>query len=1089
MKKLSISFLAVAMFSMLLATAQVFAQSQASTGSITGVVADANGAVVPNATVTLTNKSNNSTTTASTSGEGIYRFVLLQPGTYSVKASAPNFTDQNIDVTVQVGRTTDANFTLGAGAVGATVEVTAEGVQSTTSNFDAVQNEQAIQSLPINGRRFQDFVTLTPSAQVDPSRGQITLSGQRGINTNVNVDGVDYNQPFFGGIRGGERSNSAFTIPQESIKEFQVVAAGYSAEFGRSSGGIVNAVTKFGTNDVRGTAFYLLRPRQLARANAYAAALKEQRLSQIIVNGVQGVDATLAPTQQQFGGSIGGPLAKDKFFYFASLEMQKFEAPRQVLFGNLVNVDVATLNAGQKTIYDYYRSIETPYDQTNDALAVLGRVDWNVNDSNRFNIRYSYSRNKAQNAVSTGETVLDPTVTRAVSNNGTEGNNNNIVVGQLVSNFTPTVVNELRFQFAKERRPREANEIKPNVDNAIGSFGTRNFLPTTQNDRRIQFADSLTVISGNHTFKFGGEFSDIYAAQEFGFNQTGVYTFSGLTSTTGLLEAMSNNVTTSIRGRFDLSSARYRLQIGNLQAGYTVREVAAFAQDAWRVNSKLTLNVGLRYERQLNPEAEANNNPVISLVKSTPLPLYGGRTIDPTKIPDSQHQWGPRVGLAYDPTGDGKTVIRAFAGQYFARTPLLVLAGPFNNFRVPAGDLSVELGPGAFSSTGFSQTAFDAANPQYVSIMGGTGFAPNTVFRQFAILGINLNSATINNLPKLTPQQLTQISSAILAATTNPPVNLGVFQNANFTGIAPNFKNPQSFQFGGGIERQIANGVIVGLDYSQVNTAYLQRNRDINLPNPTGIDATTGRVLVNRSTRPIQSLGTIQIRDSSARSTYRGLNFRVNVAKSWGRVNAFYTLSKSMSDDDNERDAGGVLYSNPYNLTGEWGLSRNDRRHQFVANPIVFLPMGLEVSSTVRLRSGTPINPTVGSDLNGDGNNTERPMIAPGVELRRNAFTNRALYDVDLRIQKSFSMGENRKLTISSEFFNVFNFSNVQLSSFTSTNYCSSSSSTCGLTGVTNVNFMQVKEQRPGALLGKLLLANNPGSQVFQAQIGARLQF
>jgi hypothetical protein len=130
----------------------------------------------------------------------------------------------------------------------------------------------AITNLPINGRRFQDFVTLTPTAQVDPSRGQISLSGQRGINANVNVDGVDYNQPFFGGIRGGERSNSSFTLPQEAIREFQVVAAGYSAEFGRSSGGIVNAVTKSGTNDFSGSAFYLHRPDRAAAASGRSSS-------------------------------------------------------------------------------------------------------------------------------------------------------------------------------------------------------------------------------------------------------------------------------------------------------------------------------------------------------------------------------------------------------------------------------------------------------------------------------------------------------------------------------------------------------------------------------------------------------------------------------------------------------------------------------------------------------------------------------------------------------------------------------------------------------------------------------------------------
>ncbi|MBK8809754.1 MAG: TonB-dependent receptor [Acidobacteria bacterium] len=1095
-KNFSTKFLAVA-FSLLLSVVSVFAQSQGSTGSITGIVSDSTGAVVPNATVTLTSQGTNQTQTTTTSGDGIYKFVLLQPGKYSVKTTASSFADQTLDVEVQVGRTTDANFTLGASGVSAQVEVTAEGVQATTSNFDAVQNETAIQNLPINGRRFQDFVTLTPTAQVDPSRGQITLSGQRGINTNINVDGVDYNQPFFGGVRGGERSNSAFTIPQESIREFQVVAAGYSAEFGRSSGGIVNAVTKAGDNNLRGTLFYLLRPEQFAKANKFADALYEQRLSQITVNGVTGVDATLAPTQHQFGGSIGGPIVKDKLFFFGSYEQQRFRAPRQVLYGNLVGV-VPTVS--QTEAFNFYRSNEVPFQQTNDAYAALGRIDWNINDSNRLNVRYSYSNNNAKNAVSTGETALDPTTTNSLSTNGTEKNNNNIIVAQLVTNFAPTVVNEFKFQWAREERPRIPNAIAANINTAVGVYGTRNFLPTTQFDKRLQFVDSMTWISGNHTVKFGGEFSNIYASQEFGFNQTGVYTFSGLTSTTGILDAVGTTRTASFLGRFDTTTARYNQQIGNLQAAYSVRELAFFAQDSWRVSSKLTLNYGLRFEKQFNPSAEANNTPVIDLIKNTPLPLFGGKTIDPTQIPDSQNQWGPRVGFAYDPKGDGKTVIRGFAGVYYARTPLLVLAGPFNNFRNPAGDLSVTIGSTAFSSTGFNQAAFDAANPQYVAIVGGTGFAPNTVYRQFAILGINLNNIGLGALPTLTATQMSTIATAMRNATTNPPVNLGNFQNANFTGIMPDFKNPMSFQFGGGIERQIANGVTVGIDYSQVNTVFLQRNRDINLPNPTGIEPQTGRVLVNRNSRPMQSLGTVQLRDSSARSLYKALTFRINANRKMTekinvRMNAFYTLSKSLSDDDNERDAGGVLYSNPYDLTGEYYLARNDRRHQFVANPIVFLPWGFEVASTVRLRSGTPVNSTVGTDVNGDGNNTERPILVPGFEIKRNQFRNRNIYDVDLRVQKGFSFGERRRLVLSTEFFNVFNFSNIQLTAFGSTNYCATSNARCGLDGITNPNFLQVREQRTTATVngqpsfGKILVNNNPGSQVFQMQFGARLQF
>jgi hypothetical protein len=188
----------------LLFVSGLYAQ-QAGTGAITGIVSDSNGAVIKGATVTLTNKATNEVKTTTSSDDGNYSFVSLQPGMYTIKVNSGSFAALTIQAEVQVGRSTDANATLGAAGVSEVVEVTAAGIQTTQSNSDAIQDSARIENLPINGRRFQDFATLTPTAQVDPSRGQISLSGQRGINGNVNVDGVDYNQPFFGGLRGGER--------------------------------------------------------------------------------------------------------------------------------------------------------------------------------------------------------------------------------------------------------------------------------------------------------------------------------------------------------------------------------------------------------------------------------------------------------------------------------------------------------------------------------------------------------------------------------------------------------------------------------------------------------------------------------------------------------------------------------------------------------------------------------------------------------------------------------------------------------------------------------------------------------------------
>lgn len=216
------------------------------------------------------------------------------------------------------------------------------------------------------------------------------------------------------------------------------------------------------------------------------------------------------------------------------------------------------------------------------------------------------------------------------------------------------------------------------------------------------------------------------------------------------------------------------------------------------------------------------------------------------------------------------------------------------------------------------------------------------------------------------------------------------------------------------------------------------------------------------------------------------------------QLNAYYTFSRLISDDDNERDSGGVSYDNPYNFRGEYFLSRINRESNFMAQPIFFLPWDFEVSSAIRLRSGLPFNPAVGADLNGDGVANERPLLVPGIEFKRNTFTNRGIYDVDLRVQKSFKFGESRKLSISSEFFNVFNRPNllVGTSAAPGTNttfgsggvYCTASTQLCGLSGGPAFNPVFLKTHDPAT--GKILINNvNPGSQTFQMQLGIRFQF
>lgn len=1044
---------------------EAFAQAQASTGQITGTVRDNAGAAIAGATVTAVGKRTGLELKAATNENGLYRFVLLPPGEYDLKAEASGFSAGGLNtVTVGVGQTVDANITLGVGTVSAAVTITADAIQTTTSVPDALFNQKAIDNLPINGRRFQDFVQLTPTAIVDnATRGQISLSGQRGINSNIQIDGADYNQPFFGGIRGGERSNNGFTIPQESIQEFQVVAAGYSPEFGRSTGGVVNAITKSGTNGFHGSAFYLHRPEELSRSNDILKAIAVARNR----------DIPGAPTQQQWGASLGGPIKKDKSFFFGSYEQQRIRQDRNVVFTllNTLQNDAAVFNAlsaPSRALFNQFRAQEVAYQETNDAITFLGRYDHQFDNGSRFNIRYNYSNNEGVNANATGG-APDPTTNRALSNNGTEKNNTNTVAGQLSTFFTSVLSNELRVQYSREERPRTANSTNSNVNSAIGSIGARNFLPTTQFDWRFQVSNNLTWILGNHSVKFGAEVNHVFVDQIFGFNQFGTYGQGGINTATAagvaqVLDILSGGAT----GRpFDAAPNQATLaqQIGNLQASYSGDEFAFFAQDAWRIRPNFTLNYGLRWEAQFNPAPEATNTALVDIIRRYRSPIGNGRGVDPTYIPDFTDQLAPRVGFAWDPKNSGKTVIRGDAGMYYARTPYLLLAGPFNNFRSPAGDLSVTL-PFTLPAT-FTSTA-RCANRN----------ACDSLYEQLSLIGF------VPTLANLRPLTLAEIGT--IAQGLGLPFNASVPNGLAPLAFANDYKNPRSLQLGAGIERELGRGFSVGADFRNINTSRLQRNRELNLAAPSSVDA-EGRPIITLNNRPLNvfsgiAFGSFQLRESTAQSRYTAATFRANLRRSWGQLSAFYTLSENFSDDDNERDAGGVTYQNTFDLGSDYNYSVLDQRHQFLFNSVFFLPLGFEVAGSARLNSGRPLNATVGSDRNVDGVNNDRPYSAFGQSFKRNAFRNRAFYNVDSRVQKRFSFGESRGLVFSAEFFNLFNFENSTYAGPQNT-YCTPSAIGCGFGAPTNVNFRKLKDAN-----GNTITTNNPGVP-FQVQLGARFQF
>jgi hypothetical protein len=1081
-------WLMAAICTALLAAPAVLAQSQG-TGQIVGTVYDASGAAIPGAKVTATGKSTGLVREFETNEAGQYRFVLLPPGPYTVSVKHTGFKNAKSDVNVSVGSAVTADFRLQIGEVTEVVEVTASVVIETTAvQTDALINNRSIGELPINGRRFQDFVTLTPTVQIEPSRNGISFAGQRGINANITIDGADYNQPFFGGIRGGERSNQAFSIPQEAIKEFQIVSYGFSAEFGRSSSGVMNAVTKSGTNDWHASGFWFVRHKDMAHRDAF--------------------NRTALDTQHQFGGSVGGPVRRDKSFAFAAYEQQRLRLPRQVIFRNMDTVTRTTANG---EAFDFYRSLETPYTETNDAWTVLGRWDEQLTTNHRLAVRYHWGKNKALNAVATGAPTLVET-NNALSNNGTEGDEHHTVSANWTGILSARMVNEARFQYSREKRPRTANALQTGVGNTIGNYGTRSFLPTTQKDYRVQVSDGLSWNIGRHSIRFGGDFNYLFADQLFAFNQRGIFSISG-SNVDLVLQTMVNDPTNGcftggtcanggIHGRrFDTSTSSYRVAIGNGLAEMAMRELAFYFQDSWRITPRFTLNYGLRWEGYFNPEPEANNTALVSAVQNFPFPL--GRTVDPTFIPDNLNQWMPRVGLAWDPWGTGKTVFRANAGIYYARNPLLLFAGPLNNFRTPPGDVSAFLPLSGMTAC----PAVPAGYPGTAVTTGSiSGQWCGTLFGQMFLAGINLNSLTLDQLPRLTQAQIQTIATA-LGLPFDPNQGLSV------TTWADDYDSPRSWQWNISLQHELFRGLTVGGDFVYINTVHLQRNREYNLPAPyiNAADASkrpcfallsvSGGCMATTpagplQTRPIASLTSMQVRESNSRALYRGFTWRATYQRSRYQFQAYYTYAFNYSDDDNERDAGGQSAVNAFNLRDEYGFSRIDVRHNFMFNTVVDLPWGFTVGALSRLRSGRPIDPVTGFDANGDRITNDRAFAAPGVPMRRNSFRDRAIYNLDLRAAKKFNLPrEGMYINLTVDFFNLFNFDNVTFSGNTRTYGSAGISSTTGAVLAPSASFLQLFN--PAQCLANDPVRGNkscydtrntPGTP-FQLQVGLRFQF
>ncbi len=863
---------------LLLSGIAVLAQSQATTGTIQGTIVDPNGSVVSGASVNVKNTQTGSERTVTTNSDGFFNAPLLPLGKYRITTDASGFSKsvlENVDVTV--GQTLALKIDMKVGSATETVNVSAEpeSVDTARTELSTQINERSVENLPINRRDFSRFALLTPGVSIvqGPDGDEITINGQKGIQNNVSIDGADSNNPFFGEQRGGQRP--AFTISLESVKEFQVVPVGASAEFGRSSGGFINVVTKSGTNQFSGAAFLFFRNQSLSGQNpdAVAARLPTEDF-----------------TNYQFGGNVGGPIKKDRAFFFLAYERNDGKSSKpNFIDPRLVNIFATRFGSpGEQGIIK----------RTNVADVLLGKVDVQLNKNNLLTLRHNYSRAEQVNG-----TFDVPTW--GTSANGRETDNSNSFIGSLVTNFSANLLNEFRFQYAKENRPRFYDG--PDLpDTTIGTFdgsvsyrfGRPFFLPVPSDDVRLQFTDNFTVIRGNHTIKFGADINRTRVSQTFIGFARGRYIFAAPT-----IDGAINGFINYINGVNANALALY-LQfapIGNRtveEAGtqaYTTIEPGLYVQDNWQVRRNLTLNLGFRWEAQFQPDPinAPNQTRYGQFLNNPRFPSDG-------TIPDFTDGFSPRLALSWSPGNDGKTAIRLGAGLYYARIPGLVVAGPRNTDGVIAGNIF-------FAN-------FLCSGGGGASGVGGLGGCPP--------------------FPRIVP------------TTGFNPFNPGiaVFER--------NFKNPRTIQYSASVEREVFKNTSFLFAYNFAKTDRLTRfvNRnDSRLYN--------GVAIFERANG--SGVGEIRSTESSAKSLYQGLTFTLNrrFANRY-QFQANYLLSFDKSDDDNERDPFTFRYADPRDLSAEYNYSDRDQRHRFNAFATFLLPYDINISPIVQYRSAQPTSVT-----------------------------------------------------------------------------------------------------------------------------------
>jgi len=1006
MKKLGCAFV-VSVFLLAWASSG-FAQSQTTTGTVEGDVVDGRGGAVAGATVEVRNLDTNYTQTEKTNSDGHFAFLSLAPGRYQLIISQTGFASilqQNVNLTV--GQVITIPVTMKISTVSQQIVVSdVPVVETTKTENSATLDEAAVAETPVLGRKFEDLLTLTPGVSISqgPDGDEININGQRGIFNNISLDGGDYNNGFFGEQMGGQRA--AIDITLEAVKEFQVVASGANPEFGRTAGGVVNVITKSGTNDFHGSAFEYFRTEALTAATSDGKPLDNFR-------------------RNQFGGSFGGPIIKDKLFFFAASEGIREDLTRKNLSVALgpacsvatpvAGVDDAVISASPEcqrvALLNFFKTAPfpstikntdegVPVDHSVRNASVFGRVDYNLNSKNQIFGSYNFDWSKNPN-----QTFDVPTY--GTSANGIEGPSKiQAISTNWFSTLSNSMLNEAHFTYARETRPRNAINPSSVPDTAMGfatnfRFGQPFFLEPAVDELfyRTDIRDNFSVIKGKHTWKFGGEWIHSRNSQIFRGFFTGRYIFDSVTGFLHYASPASDGVgfgptaAECADGSFtdiSLVSAAGNcpngkaftggplllyLQHGPTTSGETLdqsgkadfanEDYSLFFQDTWKLFRNFTLNYGLRWDAQKFPD------PTIPPSQTA----YGSNLSNPNfpstgKLPNQYKEFQPRIAFAWDIRGNGKSALRASWGIFNARQNMLTQVGPITTNGVQQQEI-------------VAVTGFDSAG-------GNPPTYPNTV-----------------PIPLL-------------------PAGAFPFQPGVFV-FSRDYANPRIYTTNVGYEQQLVGDYAAYADFTLSKGVHLTRFINPNV-GPVSVLPLNGDTASYPGTGPFGNLGTITDIVSSAKSLYRGVTFGFRKRMSHRFLfDANYTYSVDKDDDSNERDPFTFRYADLHNLAAEYSNSDRDERHKFNFYTVSNLPYGFDADVRMQSHSAQPItdnftlNPA-GTPCSATNSNTR---FVNGVDCGRNHLRkDNAFFTFDFGVARPIHLGERFRVIPRLEVFNAFNNKN-----------------------------------------------------------------